>query len=60
MAPSWTKEPRRLEEPEEPRKLEELEERHTMEEMEEPVRWENGQLIVRIRSIRQSTSQTHV
>lgn len=52
-------EPRRLEEPEEPRKLEELEERHTME-VEEPVRWENGQLIVRIRSIRQSTSQTHV
>lgn len=50
-------EPRRLEEPEEPRKLEELEERHTMEE---PMRWENGQLMVRIRSLRQSTSQTHV
>lgn len=50
-------EPRRLEEPEEPRKLEELEERHTMEE---PMRWENGQLMVRIRSVRQSTSQTHV
>lgn len=50
-------EPRRLEEPEEPRKLEELEERHTMEE---PMRWENGQLLVRIRSLRQSTSQTHV
>lgn len=50
-------EPRRLEEPEEPRKLEELEERHTMEE---PMRWENGQLMVRIRSVRQSTSQTYV
>lgn len=50
-------EPRRLEEPEEPRKLEELEERHTMEE---PMRWENGQLMVRTRSVRQSTSQTHV
>lgn len=50
-------EPRRLEEPEEPRKLEELEERHTMEE---PMRWENGQLMVQIRSLRQSTSQTHV
>lgn len=50
-------EPRRLEEPEEPRKLEELEERHTMEE---PMRWDNGQLMVRIRSLRQSTSQTHV